>query len=177
MVVVELELIGILLFRGERFRVFHEPCSREGNNTFCELHTIPHNLHYSSYLSTSRITICLSIPIAILIVIPIIPPTYQAMLSFPFTNLVASMACRIFRNLKLHPPPGFEDKLPTISRINPSDPSSAVHESHISPWGSSVSKSQVREVQCVFNGCSGLWVCRSLFLTYGWGKLRLIHGC
>ncbi|EKM77798.1 hypothetical protein AGABI1DRAFT_130070 [Agaricus bisporus var. burnettii JB137-S8] len=79
------------------------------------------------------ITICLSIPIAILIVIPVIPPTYQAMLSFPFTNLVASMACRIFRNLKLHPPPGFEDELPTISRINPSDPSSAVHESHISP--------------------------------------------
>ncbi|KAF5353992.1 hypothetical protein D9756_007076 [Leucocoprinus leucothites] len=47
------------------------------------------------------IIMCLNLPVGILIVIPQIPPIYKLILSFPFVPLTASMACRVFRNIKI----------------------------------------------------------------------------
>ncbi|KAF9447365.1 hypothetical protein P691DRAFT_760851 [Macrolepiota fuliginosa MF-IS2] len=48
------------------------------------------------------ITICLSLPVGILIILPSTPPIYKLVLGFPLISLTASMACRVFRNMKLH---------------------------------------------------------------------------
>ncbi|KAJ3567094.1 hypothetical protein NP233_g6582 [Leucocoprinus birnbaumii] len=47
------------------------------------------------------ITLCLQIPVLVLTAIPSVSPNLKLMLTFPLGCLAASMACRIFRNMKM----------------------------------------------------------------------------
>ncbi|KAF8904736.1 hypothetical protein CPB84DRAFT_1895902 [Gymnopilus junonius] len=46
-------------------------------------------------------SVCSNLLVAILIVTPSVPPVYQAMFTVPDIALSSSMACRVFRNLKI----------------------------------------------------------------------------
>ncbi|PPQ98480.1 hypothetical protein CVT26_013881 [Gymnopilus dilepis] len=48
-----------------------------------------------------RISVCSNLLVAVLIVVPSAPPIYQAMFTVPDIALSSSMACRVFRNLKI----------------------------------------------------------------------------
>ncbi|KAF5354059.1 hypothetical protein D9756_006975 [Leucocoprinus leucothites] len=48
------------------------------------------------------ITLCLQIPVLVLTAIPSVSPNLKLMLTFPLGCLAASMACRIFRNMKMN---------------------------------------------------------------------------
>ncbi|KAF5354058.1 hypothetical protein D9756_006974 [Leucocoprinus leucothites] len=84
------------------------------------------------------ITICLQVPVVILIVIPSIPPIYKLMLTFPLGSLSASMASRIFRNMRKHEPDSTqsESNFATLSRLWKSTlpPTSAPMQTQGDPW-------------------------------------------
>ncbi|KIJ45856.1 hypothetical protein M422DRAFT_95821, partial [Sphaerobolus stellatus SS14] len=47
------------------------------------------------------ITVCLNILISVLIVAPSVPPIYEAIFTVPDIAVTSSMACRVYRNLRL----------------------------------------------------------------------------
>lgn len=51
--------------------------------------------------SSLRVAVCISFPVGVLVVIPQTPPIPKLTLSFVLVPLMASMACRVFRNIKL----------------------------------------------------------------------------
>lgn len=48
-----------------------------------------------------RITLCLQVPVLVLTAMPSVSPNVKLMVTFPLGCLAASMACRVFRNLKM----------------------------------------------------------------------------
>ncbi|KAL9709645.1 hypothetical protein Ac2012v2_007384 [Leucoagaricus gongylophorus] len=47
------------------------------------------------------ITLCLQVPVLVLTAMPSVSPSVKLMVTFPLGCLAASMACRVFRNLKM----------------------------------------------------------------------------
>lgn len=86
-----------------------------------------------------RINIGIYIIVLILLGLPSVPPVYQNMFAFPSVSLSASMACRVYRNIKLFDLDGETLRLPisdikfslghSTSRYNPNTPYSTATQS------------------------------------------------
>jgi hypothetical protein len=88
---------GVELFLGGLYRDFREPSSKVDSNIICE---VVLRSFYSWLMLPCRFTVVITITAVILLLIHAVHPIIKGTVVIPLVPLNASMACRVYRNLK-----------------------------------------------------------------------------